>query len=128
MIAALAQAMFDRGLSILNTDSKNAYNTMSRSRILTSLQQHCPSLVRWFLICHHQEVPLWLSDGTDAGVCDTGVLQGDPLSTLLYCYGFHECLRQVFSVDEVRSSLDNQSNLIRSWYTQSFASENLPWW
>ena len=33
---------------------------------------------------------------------------------------FHESLRHALSVDEVRSSLDNQSNLIRSWYTQSF--------
>lgn len=33
---------------------------------------------------------------------------------------FHESLREVLGVEEVRSSLDNQSNLIRSWYTQSF--------
>ena len=33
---------------------------------------------------------------------------------------FHETLRHVLGVEEVRSSLDSQSNLIRSWYTQSF--------
>lgn len=33
---------------------------------------------------------------------------------------FHESLRDILGVDEVRSSLDGQSNLIRSWYTQSF--------
>jgi len=33
---------------------------------------------------------------------------------------FHEGLRSRLNVDDVRQSLDNQTSLIRAWYTQSF--------
>ena len=98
ILASIAQAMYDRGVCLLNTDSKNAYNTMSRHRILSSLQENCPSLCRWFMTCYHQPTPLWLSDGMIVGECSTGVLQGDPLSTLYYCFGFHACLKSASTI------------------------------
>ena len=94
IVPAMMQAMFDRGICILNTDSANAYNTMSRSRVLRELRQHCPRLVRWFLTCYHQPTPMWRGDGESVTDCKTGVLQGDPLSTLFYCIAFHACLRR----------------------------------
>ena len=45
ILASIAQAMYDKGVCLLNTDSKNAYNTMSRHRILSSLQENCPHCV-----------------------------------------------------------------------------------
>ena len=98
ILASIAQAMYDKGVCLLNTDSKNAYNTMSRHRILSSLQENCPSLCRWFMTCYHQPTPLWLSDGMIVGECSTGVLQGDPLSTLYYCFGFHACLKSASAI------------------------------
>ena len=45
ILASIAQAMYDKGVCLLNTDSKNAYNTMSRHRIFEQSSRELPLTV-----------------------------------------------------------------------------------
>ena len=111
LVAAIIQAAYDKGLDILNTDIKNAYNSISRDLILSSLQQHMPQLVRWFLVCYSQPQDLFVSSGAAVGQCHTGVMQGDPLSTIYFCLGFHAALTGVAQQNRSAhpSTIDNSA-------------------
>lgn len=98
ILAALLQAIYNDGVSSMPTDVKNAYNTICRGNILPQLQQFCPAIVRWFRLCYEFPTQLWTTDGVNVGECSTGVIQGDPLSTLYYCMGFKPCIDKVQEV------------------------------
>lgn len=94
-LAAKMQALFDLGRTILASDIINAYNTVKRSIIKKALQERCPALLRWFIVSYGENQELWMSDGEHVGDCQTGVVQGDPLSMQYFCWSFHDTLVEI---------------------------------
>ena len=90
-LATLAQGIFEQGrkgrlycTDQLGLDLKNAFGTVSRVRIHEALREHCPSLMRWFLIAYGGTSPILHSTwGLMDREVEVGIKQGDPLSMLL---------------------------------------------
>ena len=78
----------------LSIDIKNAFNSISRTAILSGIREFCPSLERFFLWQHDPESPTILMDSSGKFItkCTTGVIQGNPLSGLYFCLGLHRAL------------------------------------
>ena len=66
--------------------------TIRRSHILDGLHRYCPSLIPYFFLIYGDNVDLRWNDGSVIGTASTGVLQGDPLSTLYFAIGIQPLL------------------------------------
>ena len=90
-LATLAQGIFEQGrkgglycTDQLGLDLKNAFGTVSGVRIHETLREHCPSLLRWFLIAYGGTSPILHSTwGLMDREVEVGIKQGDPFSMLL---------------------------------------------
>lgn len=124
IFAAEAQAAFDLGLALMGTDIKNAYNTMERLRIYREIRQHCPKLLRWFVCFMADDSVLMQSDGVVVGTCKTGVVQGDPMSSFCYCYGFNPCIQQIeASIKERHTAAGCDAEYVNSVKARAFADD-----
>ena len=63
-------------------DIKNAFNSIRRSFVLQDVS--CPELIPFFSTVYGQAVNLRWNNGSIIGTAPTGVIQGDPLSTLYF--------------------------------------------
>jgi len=76
----------------LETDARNAFNEVSRARILDQLRAHFPELVPHFLATYCQQPPdIWFlsEDGPRLIPSSEGSQQGDPLGPFYYCLAVH---------------------------------------
>lgn len=64
--------------ALVKLDFENAFNTISRSKVLGAVQSHFPSLSRCYV------KPSNLQFGTAILKSSAGVQQGDPLGPLLF--------------------------------------------
>lgn len=95
MLAYSHDAVAGDDCAIASLDIKNAFNSIRRSLILTGIRRFCPSLERWFWAAYGSYSDLRTSDGTLVGQSQTGVRQGDPLSSLCFCVAFHAVLERI---------------------------------
>ena len=78
--------------AMMSLDVSNAFNNIRRCHILEGLRLHCPGLIPYFSLIYGAEVDLRWNDGSIIGRASTGVLQGDPLSTLYFALGIQPLL------------------------------------
>jgi len=92
--AVFTQFLYDKleDSALIKLDLKNAFNLISRKRILDGLSQYCPQLIKAFLWSYSEVADLVDSDGNHLGTNEVGCRQGDPMSPLLFCVGMQECL------------------------------------
>ena len=79
----------------MSIDVSNAFNNIRRSHILDGLRRYCPSLIPYFFLIYGDNVDLRWNDGSIIGTASTGVLQGDPLSTLYFAIGIQPLLSRL---------------------------------
>ena len=87
-----SQPFEDRRFAMLSIDIKNAFNSIRRSFVLQGLRRYCPSLIPLFTTVYGRPVNLKWNDGSTIGTASTGVIQGDPLSTLYFAVGIQPLL------------------------------------
>ena len=73
----------DRTLVLLQLDFKNAFNSCSRSRLITQTRLLEPALAPWVEFLYTTEAPLLMSEALELRSRE-GVQQGDPLAPLLF--------------------------------------------
>ena len=93
--------------STMSLDVSNAFNNIRRSHILDGLGLRCPGLIPYFNLIYGAKVDLRWNDGTIIGTASTGVLQGDPLSTLYFAIGIQPLLSRLkIKLREIEDSND----------------------
>jgi hypothetical protein len=77
----------------LQTDLRNAFNSISRQTMLEEVQANCPDLLPWELVCYGKPSHLFFEGNqiSSAG----GVQQGDPLGPLFFAVGLQRVLRKL---------------------------------
>jgi hypothetical protein len=82
--------------AVVQTDIKNAYNTIKRCKIADTLFQTMPGLLPWFKATYQPTSKLWFEDSSFAknGLrkhidSAEGVQQGDSCAALFFCMGIH---------------------------------------
>ena len=73
---------------LLKIDFANAFNCVSRSKVLSEVQERMPSLARWVQWCYGSPSHLVFGDHTLES--RAGVQQGDPLGPLLFSLAIHQ--------------------------------------
>ena len=109
--AVFTQFLYDKleDSALIKLDLKNAFNLISRKRILDGLSQYCPQLIKAFLWSYSEVADLVDSDGNHLGTNEVGCRQGDPMSPLLFCVGMQECLLTTISAIEQFLSESNHT-------------------
>ena len=69
--------------AFIKLDFKNAFNSVSRDRVLEAVSSSCPGLLAYVLAAYGAPSFLWMGDTTLHS--EEGVQQGDPLGPLLFC-------------------------------------------
>ena len=62
--------------AVLQVDFRNAFNCVSRQKLLDSIAERCPEALRWFNTCYAQHSNLYVGDTTIRS--ESGLQQGDP--------------------------------------------------
>ena len=91
-VAAVTQALMEKGHDAISIDLLNAFNLIPRRRVYNALIERCPILARHFALTHRGRSQAFLPNGKLLGYCERGVRQGDPLAGLLFCLGIHDLL------------------------------------
>ena len=96
----------DSNKYVLQLDFSNAFNTISRNHMFTSVRSHLPSISSWLELCYRSSPFLHFGDHIILSKC--GVQQGDPLGPLGFAMALHPLIEQV--KDEVPELVLN------AWY------------
>ena len=80
----------DSSKVILKIDFNNAFNSINRSKMLSVVKDHFPSIFNWTSFCYSNAAKLFC--GENIIDCTTGVQQGDPLAPLLFSITLQELL------------------------------------
>jgi hypothetical protein len=88
-----------KDMSITSVDCENAFNSISRRAIKDGIEQHCPSLLPFFLWSYGTAVDLLSDNGEIVCQSTTGVRQGDPLGPLFFCLGVSAILKETASAN-----------------------------
>ena len=67
---------------VLQIDFENAFNLISRSKILEEIRKHCPKAAKWAETCYAS--PSHLFFGNKRLSSSSGAQQGDPLASLFF--------------------------------------------
>jgi hypothetical protein len=77
----------------LKIDLKNAFNCVSRARMLELVAECCPDMYMWVLWCYGEATHLNFSGNTIES--REGVQQGDPLGPLLFSLVIHRIITRI---------------------------------
>jgi len=94
----------------LKLDWRNAFNSLSRQKMLDTVLQEAPSLYLYAYSMYSQPSKLWLSGSQTPLLSQAGVRQGDPCGPLLFCLALQPLLRQLaceFPTVRVHAYLDD---------------------
>ena len=101
-IATMLQADFTAGrvdgvdgMDALLLDVANAFGTLRLDKALAALRKYMPELVRWFSIQHESRILLVHAGFGEVGYCETGLLQGDPLSMLVLGFALLDPVKEI---------------------------------
>lgn len=78
---------------VLLVDLKNAFNHISRMRLLTNILGKCPEAFPWLQTCLGKHTPLFV--GGQVIMSQTGVPQGCPVSGWAFCLGINDILQEI---------------------------------
>ena len=70
---------------------ENAFNSLDRSAILSSVRRIAPSLAPWVDYCYRHESKLFAGEATLTS--SRGIQQGDPLGPFLFAIAVHDAIR-----------------------------------
>ena len=79
----------------LQLDFKNAFNSLSRQRMLEAVAKRAPQLVKYALWMYQHASHLWLADHPTAILSRSGVRQGDPCGPLFFSLTLQDVLEMV---------------------------------
>ena len=79
---------------MLQIDLRNAFNTISRRRILEAIHKHCPDLAQWCDYSLRPKAPLFTQGGRVL-FSEEGVQQGDPLGPAFFSLAILDICRNV---------------------------------
>lgn len=113
VLATIAQLTHDEGMvgtqpvnEIYNVqmglDLPNGFNNMRRAPMFDAILKMCPQLLRTFH-AYYQYPSLLVGKASDAelcvvGSCETGIKQGDPLSSAYFSFVLHPALKEINSL------------------------------
>ena len=80
---------------LVAVDLTNAFNTVSRSAVWKGVLRHCPDLMPYFLWAYGTASDLRFGSGRKVCQSATGVRQGDPLGSLLFCVSIQDILEKL---------------------------------
>jgi hypothetical protein len=94
---------------LFQTDFRNAYNSVYRSKSLQVVKRRFPAMLPWLRAIYAPKSRLWLEAGDRNGrhtiLSEEGAQQGDPLGPFLFCAAMHEVLRRANEVLRVTGGL-----------------------
>jgi hypothetical protein len=96
------------GHCVLALDLTNAFGTIRRGLILQGVTARAPSLLRFFRRAYSGASGLVSSSGSLVGHSFTGVKQGDPLGSLLFCLGAQQMILRI--AEEVQGAVDHSAS------------------
>jgi hypothetical protein len=111
-IGLIEGSMGDVPLGMLQIDTQNAYNSLSRVGIFQQLRVHFPTMVPLFRWVYGKATPIYSYHGKFICSCGTGVRQGDPLAGFFYCLATHvieERLLLAFPSVDLVAFIDDQT-------------------
>ena len=94
----------DHPCAVLQLDLTNAFNCVDRTRLLTtiySIPQLAP-IWRIVTLAYATVSPLLLNHGLQILPSSNGIRQGDPLSSLLFCFYIREALADVGTTHQIQ--------------------------
>ena len=80
---------------LVAVDLRNAFNTVKRAAVFKGVMERCPELIPYFLWMYGAPSDLRFDSGRKVCQSATGVRQGDPLGSLLFCLAIHDVLRRL---------------------------------
>ena len=89
----MAKRAFDGDWVLLKVDLKNAFNRISRARMLELVLVHMPHMYSWVEWCYAQDSNLTFSEFRIPS--REGVQQGDPLGPLLFSIVIQELIKKI---------------------------------
>ena len=78
--------------AVLQVDLRNAFNCLSRRRMLGAVAQRCPEAMPWMGFCYSRHTPLYLGDAIVES--QRGVQQGDACGPLGFALGIQDVLAE----------------------------------
>jgi len=81
------------GEALLKIDFANAFNTINRDEVFSSVAEYAPELLPFIDVCYGKLS--FLSYGEYVITSEVGVQQGDPLGPMAYCTSTHKLLQAV---------------------------------
>ena len=80
---------------IVKVDVRNAFNSVRRDVMLTSIRDRCPEIYRLSFQAYSSPTPLHIEDHTIFSRC--GIQQGDPLGPVAFSLAVDHCARSIKS-------------------------------
>jgi hypothetical protein len=85
----------DEDLCIFSLDCSNAFNTLRRRHIADGVMDACPELLPFYRWSYEQPTDLMTDYKHKVVKSSTGVRQGDPLGSLLFCLGVSKTINGI---------------------------------
>jgi hypothetical protein len=90
------------GCLTMQLDPRNAFNMLSRQRMLVSIAQRYLSLRPFATWSYATPAPLWLQGSAATIACNRGLCQGDPSGPLFFALALQGLLEELRELDLAR--------------------------